>query len=82
MIPLETQRPTEQERQLASKASLAFFTKKSYVEALAWLENLSSLRPHDPRVSGKILGLANLGKSLRLGLARLGKVRLDKVRLV
>ncbi len=56
MIPLETQRPTEQERQLASKASLAFFTKKSYVEALAWLENLSSLRPHDPRVSGKNLG--------------------------
>jgi hypothetical protein len=46
----ETQNPTEQERQLASKASLAFFNKKNVVEALAWLDKLFALRPNDPRV--------------------------------
>ena len=47
----EIQNPSEQERQLASKASLAYFNKKNYVEALAWLDNLVNLRPSDPRVT-------------------------------
>jgi hypothetical protein len=53
-IVIETQKPSEQERQLASKASLAYFTKKNYSEALAWLENLFVLRPNDPRVCGNL----------------------------
>ena len=50
-VNTESQNPTEQERQLASKASMAYFNKKSYVEALAWLDNLVALRPNDPRVT-------------------------------
>ena len=53
-VILETQKPSEQERQLASKASLAYFTKKNNTEALAWLENLLVLRPNDPRVCGNL----------------------------
>ena len=51
-VSTESQNPTEQERQLAAKASTAYFNKKSYVEALAWLDNLVALRPNDPRVTG------------------------------
>ena len=49
--PPEIQNPSEQERQWASKASMAYFNKKNFVEALAWLDNLVNSRPSDPRVT-------------------------------
>ena len=71
----ETQDPSDQERHLASKASLAYFTKKNHFEALAWLENLSVLRPMDPRVSGNLAVVSFLTSGG--GFNELGKLQSD-----
>ncbi len=71
----ETQDPSDQERNLASKASLAYFTKKNNFEALAWLEKLSELRPMDPRVSGNLAVVSFLTSGG--GFNELGKLQSD-----
>lgn len=72
---VETRKPTDQEKQLASKASHSYFTKKNYPEALTILESLVALRPLDPRVSGNLAVVRFLVEGG--GFNQLGKLQND-----